>query len=137
MLAKLGHSQHKALLQGLIRHFLLLQPPPDAYSRHRSSSSNDGSSDGSDGSSTVSSFKQQQQVVTLLWCAAVLDMRQPRKLLRELLLQLQGVTALPTAVLAQLVQVRMWLEVGRGVGWSCFVVSGSALRYMTVQLGAV
>ena len=122
MLAKLGFSQHQALLQGLIKHFLLLQPPPDtnqsSYSRHGSSS------DGSDCSSTVSSFKRPQQAVTLLWCAAVLDMRQPRKLLRELLLHLRGATALPTAVMAQLVQVNMWLEVGLGfgLGWSEYVV---------------
>jgi hypothetical protein len=120
MLAKLGFSQHKDLLQGLIRHFLLLQPPPDAYKGRRSSSS-DGSVDGSDGSDRRS-IKRQQQVVTLLWCAAVLDMRQPRQLLRDLLLQLGGATALPTAVMAQLVQVHMWLEVGLGLRWSGYAV---------------
>jgi hypothetical protein len=49
--------------------------------------------------------------VLLLWCTAVLDMRQPTQLLQKLLQQLHGASELPTHALAQLVQVHMWLEV--------------------------
>jgi hypothetical protein len=53
----------------------------------------------------------------LLWCAAVLDMRQPAQLLRKLLQQLHGASELPTHAMAQLVQVHMWLEVSKAAVW--------------------
>lgn len=96
-MARLGFSQHTALLQLVIQQYL-----DRVQSPHSSSSS--------------SSALQQQQAVLLLWASAVLDMQQPVQLLHQLLSLLKGVTDLPTASLAQLVQVYMWLQVRQGEG---------------------
>lgn len=109
-MARLGFSQHTALLQLVIQQYLeRLQSPH------------------SSGSSTL----QQQQAVLLLWACAVLDMQEPVQLLQQLLSLLKGVTDLPTASLAQLVQVHMWLQVrrgGRGALLECQRVGQSSMH---------
>jgi hypothetical protein len=105
MLAKLGLSQHTDLLQALAERFLVLQGTRTHDSRHLSSSSSSGS-----GSTSVDLRRQRE--LMLLWCAAVLDMRQPPELLGRLLKPLLGADNLSTACMAQLVQVHMWLQVG-------------------------
>lgn len=96
MLAKLGVRQHTPLLQALIQHFLDLTAAAAA------------SSGGSRGDAPASARRWEAM---LLWCIAVLDMRQPAHLTRALLRRLQGARQLSTAAMAQVVQVHMWLQV--------------------------
>lgn len=115
-LAKLGLTQHTALLELLIQQFLLRAPLNTTNTTANNTSHTTSSSSHILLGGGRAAASQQQQAVALLWCAAVLDMRQPVALLVDLLQQLQGVVVdLPTASLAQLVQVHLWLKVCEGV----------------------
>jgi hypothetical protein len=112
MLAKLGLRQHTPLLQDLIRRFLDLAAAKGDVSTGGGSAAAASSSGGSQLQDKLSSTRRSQEAM-LLWCMAVLDMREPAHLTRALLRRLQGTSELSTAAMAQLVQVQMWLQVSR------------------------
>lgn len=126
MLAKLGLSQHTPLMQALMQRYLdLAAAPATKHSPAAAAAAAGVPGHGSRraGAEDAASSFRRSQAVMLLWCAAVLDMRQPSQLLRKLLQQLHGASELLTAAMAQLAQVHMWLEVSlvycRPVAFGC------------------
>jgi hypothetical protein len=136
-LARLGYTQHTALLQLLLTQFTARLPKV-----HSSTARSDSSS------SNQASIQQQallrpfaNHAALLLWCCAVLDVQPQccRDELQRLLQVLRRAEAagctLPQQGLAQLVQVQMWLQVRAVVSAVVFdcAVSAACLHYIPKQ----
>jgi hypothetical protein len=110
-LARLGYTQHTALLQLLLAQFVARLPKQLTTPAARSSSKSQGSSQ----QQQVLLWPFANQAALLLWCCAVLDVQEPADALKPLLKVLRQADVagcqLPQQSLAQLVQVQMWLQV--------------------------
>ncbi|KAF8062099.1 hypothetical protein HT031_004359 [Scenedesmus sp. PABB004] len=108
-LARLGHTEHHALLALLTAQFLARLPPGVAPAGARGGGGGGG---GEDAGQVAGLRAALQHAILLLWAAAVLDARgaMPQLVRVAALLRGAGGVALSDKALAQLVQVHMWAQ---------------------------